>query len=280
MKDGKRDVLVIDIGGTFIKLYSDGDTPEKFESSRELTPRQLVRRAKEVTKEWEYDAVSIGYPGRVDHNGPTAEPGNLGDGWVRFDFEKAFECPVRMVNDAALQALGAYDDGRMLFLGLGTGLGSAMIADHVIVPMELGCLPFRDTTMAGFLGKAGLEQFGEAAWRKPSKKSPANSAAPSLLTTLSLAAAMSSGSKRSRPIAERVATTTLTPAATGCGRKKSNTTTAPPRRSGASSAELFTPRHSATYRQAWLTAFSQPTLMARSLTTASSTNRPWPPCAA
>lgn len=164
MKDGRRDVLVIDIGGSFIKLYSDGDTPEKFESSRDLTPKQLVSRAKEVTKDWEYDAVSIGYPGRVDHNGPTAEPGNLGDGWVGFDFEKAFGHRVRIVNDAALQALGAYDGGRMLFLGLGTGLGSAMIADHVIVPMELGCLPFRDTTMAGFLGKAGLEKYGEAAW--------------------------------------------------------------------------------------------------------------------
>ena len=158
------DILVIDIGGSHIKLYSDGDEPTQFDSSKTLTPQQLVERAIEATRDWAYDAVSIGYPGRVGRSNPVAEPGNLGDGWVNFDFEKAFSRPVRVVNDAALQALGTYDEGRMLFLGLGTGLGSALIVDHVIVPLELGCLPYCGDTMAGRLGKAGLEKHGEASW--------------------------------------------------------------------------------------------------------------------
>jgi polyphosphate glucokinase len=160
------DVLVIDIGGSHIKLYSEGDTPTKFDSHPHLTPGELVRRASDAIRDWHYDAVSIGYPGRVGHKGVVEEPGNLGKGWVGFDFEAAFHRRVRLVNDAALQALGAYDGGRMLFLGLGTGLGSALIADHVIVPLELGCLPYCGETMAEHLGKDGLARHGEAAWLK------------------------------------------------------------------------------------------------------------------
>lgn len=158
------DILVIDIGGSHIKLYSHGDEPEKFDSDKNFTPARLVEEAKRVTKDWDYDAVSIGYPGRVGHDGPVAEPGNLGDGWIGFDFDKAFGKPVRVVNDAALQALGAYDGGRMLFLGLGTGLGSALIADHSVIALELGGLPYCGEMMWQRVGKAGLEKYGPHVW--------------------------------------------------------------------------------------------------------------------
>lgn len=158
------DVLVIDIGGSHVKLYSHGDAPAKFDSAPDFTPRRLVDEARRHAAGWDYDCVSIGYPGRVGHRGPVAEPGNLGDGWVGFDFAKALGKPVRIVNDAALQALGAYDGGRMLFLGLGTGLGSTLIADHAVVPLELGCLPYGDERMWERVGKQGLEKYGQAVW--------------------------------------------------------------------------------------------------------------------
>ena len=161
------DVLVVDIGGSRVKMLATGTAePRAFDSGPELTPQALVRIVRESTTDLKYDVLSIGYPGAVDANGPRAEPGNLGEGWVRFDFSKAFGRPVRVLNDAAMQALGGYDGGRMLFLGLGTGVGSALVTEHVIVPLELGCLPYGPgETIFDRLGAAGLETHGEEAWR-------------------------------------------------------------------------------------------------------------------
>ena len=161
-------VLVIDVGGSRVKLAVAGKSMhESFESDPKLTPRELVKQTRRLTKRWAYDAISLGYPGLVKATGPSAEPGNLGPGWVGFDFEKAFGCSVRIVNDAALQALGGYDGGRMLFLGVGTGLGSALIAERVIISLELGSLPHRSgETLADRLGKRGLSARGQAAWQR------------------------------------------------------------------------------------------------------------------
>ena len=161
------DVLVIDVGGSHVKLClsSDVDTQQKFGSGTNLTPGSLVEQVRAQTREWHYDVISIGFPGVVDRNQPEAEPGNLADGWIGFDFERAFGKPVRLVNDAVLQALGAYDGGRMIFLGLGTGLGSTLITEHVVVPLELGDLPFRRSeTMAQRLSRAGLKKNGHERW--------------------------------------------------------------------------------------------------------------------
>jgi hypothetical protein len=160
-------VLVIDIGGSRVKLLATGRRkPVKLESGEDLTPQEMVDRVLELTADWKYDVVSLGYPGAVGPEGPTAEPGNLGNGWLKFDYEAALKCPVRMVNDAAMQALGAYSgEGRMLFLGLGTGLGSALVADRVLVPLELGSLRYnRKETLFDRLGKAGLKRRGKRAW--------------------------------------------------------------------------------------------------------------------
>jgi len=136
-------LLVIDIGGTKVKLLATGQTePRTFLSGPNLTPAAMVAKVQDLCQDWPYEALSIGYPGLVGNHGPQAEPGNLGPGWMGFDFAAAFGRPVRMLNDAALQALGSYEGGRMLFLGLGTGLGSALIADRVIVPLELGQLRY------------------------------------------------------------------------------------------------------------------------------------------
>ncbi len=160
-------ILAIDVGGSRVKLLATGQTtPRKFASGAGLTPERMVERAKQAAKGWRYDAVSIGVPALVGPAGLLAEPGNLGRGWVGFDFAAAFGCPVRMANDAAMQALGSYDGGRMLFVGLGTGLGSALIAEHVIVPLELGDLPFKRATLSARLGRAGLEKRGKRSWRK------------------------------------------------------------------------------------------------------------------
>jgi polyphosphate glucokinase len=162
------DVLVIDIGGTRVKLMATGaDAPVRFKSGSMLTPATLVTKVREATHDWHYDAISLGYPGAVDEKGPTADPGNLGPGWVGFDFAGAFGKPVRIVNDAVMQALGGYDGGRMLFLGLGTGLGSALVTEHVVVPMELGCLPYGDgATMFDHLGKEGFNARGRDVWQR------------------------------------------------------------------------------------------------------------------
>jgi polyphosphate glucokinase len=160
------DVLVVDIGASHVKMLASGrHEPRRFESGEHLTPQALVDRVNETTADWTFDVLSIGFPGTVDANGPRAEPGNLGQGWVRFDFAKAFGKPVRVLNDAAMQALGGYDGGRMLFIGLGTGVGSALITEHVVVPLELGCLPFAtNETLFDRLGAAGLEAHGHADW--------------------------------------------------------------------------------------------------------------------
>lgn len=151
-----------------MKLFaSRADQPRFFRSGPDLTPAELVERVRRETQTWEYDVVSIGYPGPTGPRGPTGEAGNLGPGWVGFDFADALGRPVRIVNDAAMQALGSYTDGRMLFLGLGTGLGSAVIGEHVIFTLELGRLPHRSgDTLADRLGKAGLERLGVAAWAR------------------------------------------------------------------------------------------------------------------
>jgi polyphosphate glucokinase len=161
-------VLVIDVGGSHVKIAASGaDDPRRFDSSPDLTPGRLVAAVQEQTSDWEYEVISLGYPGRVDRHGPVAEPGNLGNGWVGFDFETAFGVPVRIVNDAAMQALGAYDGGRMLFLGLGTGVGSTLITEHVVIPLELGAISYDDHENVGErLGRDGLEAHGEPAWLK------------------------------------------------------------------------------------------------------------------
>ena len=160
------DVLVVDIGGSHVKMMVSGTAePRSFDSDKELTPQVLVDAVRESTADWHYDVVSLGYPGTVDSRGPSADPGNLGDGWVQFDFTKAFGKPVRVINDAAMQALGGYDGGRMLFLGLGTGVGAALVTEHVVIPLELGCLPYCPSeTVFDRLGAAGLETRGEKEW--------------------------------------------------------------------------------------------------------------------
>jgi polyphosphate glucokinase len=160
-------VLAIDVGGTHIKVLATGRTKHrKFSSGPTLNAAMMVAGVQEAAKGWQYDVVSIGYPGPVRKNRPAAEPHNLGKGWVGFDFQAAFKCPVKIINDAAMQALGSYQRGRMLFLGLGTGLGTAMIADDVILPMELGHLPYKAGVYEDYIGIRGLEKNGKKKWRK------------------------------------------------------------------------------------------------------------------
>ena len=159
-------VLVIDIGGNSVKVLVIGETqPRKCPSGPALTPRQMVSGVLKLTEDWDYDAVSIGYPGRVRENRPASEPVNLGSGWIKFDFVKAFGVPVKVMNDAAMQALGSYKSGTMLFLGLGTGLGTAMVVGGTAVPMELGHLSYKQGTYEDYLGLKGLERLGIKKWR-------------------------------------------------------------------------------------------------------------------
>lgn len=160
-------VLVIDIGGTHVKILATGHrTHRQFDSGRSLTPGKMVSQVRKLSSDWEYDAISIGYPGPVLRGRPVTEPFNLGKGWVGFDFERAFKRPVKFVNDAAMQALGSYTGGRMLFLGLGTGLGSTMIVDGLVEPMELGHLPYKRATFEDYVGVRGFEQYGKRRWRR------------------------------------------------------------------------------------------------------------------
>jgi polyphosphate glucokinase len=162
-----KSVLVIDVGGTSVKILATGQIEGRsFRSGPTLTPRRMVSRVKKLAADWEYDAVSIGYPGPVLSGRPSAEPVNLGRGWVAFDFIQAFGCPVKVINDAAMQALGSYTNGKMLFLGLGTGLGSALIADGAVRPMELGHLPYKKGTYESYVGRAALERDGRKKWRR------------------------------------------------------------------------------------------------------------------
>jgi predicted NBD/HSP70 family sugar kinase len=161
-------VLVVDIGGTSIKILATGhQKPIKIPSGPQMTPKQMVSKVADAIDGWEYDVVSIGYPGPVKKGKPVQEPRNLGRGWVGFDFERAFGKPVRLINDAAMQALGSYKKGRMLFLGLGTGLGTTLILDGVVAPMELAHLPYKNgKTYEQYVGKAGLERSGKKKWRQ------------------------------------------------------------------------------------------------------------------
>ena len=160
--------LVIDIGGTHVKLLSSGvATPRRFDSGDTMTPAKMVATVKRLTSDWSYRRISMGYPGLVVHRRIAAEPRNLGRGWLGFDFDKAFGQPVRIANDAAMQALGSYEGGRMLFLGLGTGLGSAMIVQGDLEPMELAHLPYKKgRTYEDYVGVRGLKRLGKKRWRK------------------------------------------------------------------------------------------------------------------
>lgn len=161
-------VLCIDVGGTNVKILATGQrSARKIPSGPMLTAPEMVRKVKAAAKDWDYEAVSIGYPGLVIQNRPVAEPANLGGDWAGFDYSKAFGCPVKVINDAAMQALGSYKGGRMLFLGLGTGLGSAMVIDGALEPMELGHLPYKKgATYEDYVGKRGLLRRGKKKWRK------------------------------------------------------------------------------------------------------------------
>ncbi len=160
-------VLVIDVGGTNVKLYATGHAERRqFSSGRTLTPKRMVSQVKEMTRDWQYDVVSIGYPSRVTNGKPAREPRNLGRGWIGFNFQRALGRPSRAMNDAAMQALGSYEGGVMLFVGLGTGLGSAIVARQLVLPMEIGHLSYRDSTYEDYLGARGLEKYGERQWRR------------------------------------------------------------------------------------------------------------------
>lgn len=162
-----RSILSVDVGGTGLKVLATGQSePRRRKSGPAMTPQEMVEMVREMASDWEYEAVSIGYPGQVGDHGPRSEPGNLGAGWVGFNYAAAFARPVRIINDAAMQALGSYDGGRMLFLGLGTGVGSTLIAENVIVPLELGGLPYRGKTLFDSLGRRGLARLGKKQWRK------------------------------------------------------------------------------------------------------------------
>ncbi|HMD31226.1 MAG TPA: ROK family protein [Candidatus Acidoferrales bacterium] len=163
-----KNVLVLDIGGTNVKVAATGHPePVKIPSGTEMTAARMVAEVKKAVKGWDYQAVSIGYPGMVADNHPMHEPRNLGPGWMGFDFKKAFGRPVKLINDAAMQALGSYEGGRMLFLGLGTGLGSAIVSGGVLAPLELAHLPYRKgKTFENYVGLRGLEQMGRKKWEK------------------------------------------------------------------------------------------------------------------
>lgn len=160
-------VLVLDVGGTHVKILAAGhDEPRKFDSGPEMTPDQMVAGVKELAHDWKYDRISMGYPGPVLHDRPVAEPHNLGKGWVGFDYETAFGCPVKVINDAAMQALGSYQGGKLLFLGLGTGLGAAMVVDGIVQPTELGHLPYKKGTFEDYVGERAFERKGKKKWRE------------------------------------------------------------------------------------------------------------------
>ncbi len=160
-------VLVVDVGGTSVKILATGQSESrKFPSGPELTAESMVGGVKQLAADWPFDVVSIGYPGPVLHNRPVAEPHNLAKGWIGFDYDAAFGKPVKVMNDAAMQALGSYRGGKMLFLGLGTGLGTTMIVDGIVEPMELAHLEYRKGTYEDYVGKRGLDMHGKKKWRR------------------------------------------------------------------------------------------------------------------
>ena len=161
-------IMTIDVGGSHVKmlLSADGSVERRFTSGPDLTAQQMVDGVKAETGDWSFERVSIGIPAPVQGQRVVSEPFNLGSGWVGFDFEEAFGKPTRVVNDAAMQALGSYEGGKMLFLGLGTGLGSTLVVDGTVVPMELGHLPFRKATFEDYVGRRGRKRLGEKRWQK------------------------------------------------------------------------------------------------------------------
>lgn len=164
-----RKVLCVDIGGTHVKILVSGLSPDqerRFDSGPSLTPAEMVKGVQQLAQGWDFDAISMGYPGPVMHGWPVREPANLAPGWVGFDFASAFGKPLKIVNDAVMQALGSYQGGKMLFLGLGTGLGTALIVDGVVEPLELAHLPYRKKTFEDYVGLRGLEKYGKKKWRK------------------------------------------------------------------------------------------------------------------
>ena len=163
-----KKILVLDVGGTHVKMYATGRRgAREFSSGPAMTPQKMVAQARSLAAGWRYDALSIGYPGVVLHGKPVVEPHNLAPGWVGFAFDKAFGKPVRVINDAALQAIGCYKSGRMLFLGLGTGLGCALVIDGVVEPTELAHLPYkRGRTFEEYVGERGRKRLGTKKWRK------------------------------------------------------------------------------------------------------------------
>jgi polyphosphate glucokinase len=160
-------ILAVDVGGSHVKILATGEeTPRRFDSGPTMTAEEMAAGVRKAAEGWKYEAVTIGYPGPVLRGKPVSEPHNLGPGWVGFDFDAAFGCPVKVVNDAAMQALGSYQGGKMLFLGLGTGLGSAMVVDNIVEPMELGHLPYRKGTYEDYVGNRGLIRAGKKKWRR------------------------------------------------------------------------------------------------------------------
>jgi polyphosphate glucokinase len=160
-------VLVVDIGGTHVKVLATGqDQKREFVSGPTLTPKRMISQIKKLVGDWKYDVVSIGYPGPVLRDRPIADPWNLGKGWAGFNFQAAFRRPVKVVNDAAMQALGSYKGGKMLFLGLGTGLGSALVIEGIVEPMEVGHLPYKKSTFEDYVGLRGLKKYGKKKWRR------------------------------------------------------------------------------------------------------------------
>lgn len=167
-KETQKKVLAIDVGGSHVKILATGHrTKREVDSGPTMTAQQMVDAVKTLAEGWDYDVISIGYPGPVLHNKAVLEPANLGKGWVGFDFDAAFDHPVKVVNDAMMQAIGAYEGGRMLFLGLGTGLGSALIVDNVAQPLELAHMPYKKgRTFEDYVGERGLEKRGKKKWRQ------------------------------------------------------------------------------------------------------------------
>ncbi|HYV38387.1 MAG TPA: ROK family protein [Gemmataceae bacterium] len=160
-------ILVVDIGGTNVKMLAAGkDAPRKFPSGPKMTPQQMADGVLAATKDWDYNHVSIGFPGPVLCGQPLTDPSNLGPGWVGFDFETAFRLPVRLINDAAMQALGSYQGGKMLFLGLGTGIGATVILDGNIQALEIGRFRYKKSTLENYLGNRGLKRLGRKKWER------------------------------------------------------------------------------------------------------------------
>ena len=159
-------ILAVDVGGTHVKILASGETePRRFASGSKMTPDAMVSQVKALAGDWKFDVATIGYPGPVKDGRIIGEPHNLAPGWVGFDFTAAFGCPVKLINDAAMQALGSYKGGKMLFLGLGTGLGTTLIVDNIILPMELGHLPYKRGTFEDYIGERGLDRMGKRKWR-------------------------------------------------------------------------------------------------------------------